>query len=225
MRLAILIPTLDEARSVESTLVNARHFADDVIVVDGGSTDGTRELAGQHADVVVSAPTGRGAQIERGVREARERGADVALILHADSQLASGSRDALEAALEAGHVGGGFEVHFDSPKRRFRWGERFVNWRSRALGVPLGDQAQFATMTAIDAVGGFPQSPILEDLQFIRALRRAGKLAVLRPPVTTSVRRLERGTASQIVRNWSIWLLYFLGTSPERLAKLYRLKR
>lgn len=225
MRLAILIPTLDEARWLEPTLLDALEVADDVIVIDGGSSDSTRAVAAEHAHVVLQAGRGRGEQIFVGTREANRRGADVALVLHADTRLATGTRDAIEAALAAGHVGGAFEICFDSPRRRFRLGERFVNWRSRVLQVPLGDQAQFATLAAIDAAGGFPRSPILEDIQFIRRLRRVGSTALLRPPVITSTRRLERGTLGRILRNWSIWALYFLGASPERLVRLYRLER
>ncbi len=220
MRLCIVIPTLDEEASLERAIASARAHADHVIVADGGSTDGTLRLAADQGVEVVQAPPGRGTQIAAGVRAAT--GADAVLVLHADTVLPEGARAYVEEALGGGAAGGGFAVRFASQKARFRLGERIVNLRSRWLGVPLGDQAQFARADAIAAMGGYPELPILEDLAFIRKLRQVGRIAFIESPVETSARRLERRTTRTVATNWLIWALYFLGVSPQRLAALYR---
>ena len=222
MRLAIIIPTLNESTTLTDAIDHAQACGDVVVVSDGGSSDGSLDQARRSSCIVVEAPRGRGSQIAAGIEAARGSGASAVLILHADTRLPIGARDAVKGALDDGAVGGGFEVRFGSPLYRFRWGERFVNLRSRALRVPLGDQAQFARLDSIEEIGGFPALPILEDLKFIRGLRKVGPLAILKGPAVTSTRRLERGTMRTVLVNWSIWGLYLLGFSPERLARMYR---
>ncbi|MCP4203962.1 MAG: glycosyltransferase family 2 protein, partial [bacterium] len=163
---------------------------------------------------------GRGPQLNRG---AGASSADGFLFLHADTVLPSGAVQSVETALASGAVGGGFQVRFSSPRPIYKLGSRIVNLRTRWFRSPLGDQAQFATRAAFHEVGGYPDWPILEDLEFIRCLKRKGKIAILRPPVTTSARRFEeRGITRTIIFNWLIFALYFAGVSPERLARLYR---
>ncbi|MDH3746213.1 MAG: glycosyl transferase, partial [Acidobacteriota bacterium] len=126
-------------------------------------------------------------------------------------------------AIQSGAVGGGFLVVFDTDRWIRRLGARLVNLRTRWTRCPLGDQAQFVTRDAFEALGGFRSWPILEDLDFIRRLKRHGRTALIEKPVTTSARRFEkRGTLRTIATNWLIWLLYFLHVSPHRLACLYR---
>ncbi len=126
-------------------------------------------------------------------------------------------------AVSGGAVGGGFRVRYDDSRPLFRLSDRLIHLRTRLTGCPLGDQAQFVTRRAFDALGGFRDWPILEDLDFIRRLRRRGKTVILDAPVTTSARRvLEQGVARSVATNWLIWGLYFLGVSPYRLARLYR---
>jgi hypothetical protein len=140
--------------------------------------------------------------------------------------LPSAARQRVSTALQHGAAGGGFLIAFDSVRWRYRVGERFVNARTRLLRVPLGDQAQFASAAAFDAAGGFPEWPILEDVELMRRLRRVGPLSVLGPPVLTSVRRFERqGSLRTVATNWLIWSLFLSGVSADRLARLYRQAR
>ena len=119
--------------------------------------------------------------------------------------------------------GGGFTVAFEPSSSGLRLGERLVNLRTRGLQIPLGDQAQFCSASALRVIGGFPAWPILEDLELIRRLRRLGKLVILSPPVVTSARRFERrGLLRTVTTNWLIWSLFFLGMRPQKLASLYR---
>jgi rSAM/selenodomain-associated transferase 2 len=226
MRLAAVVPTLDEEVSLPLTLPRTRQAADLVVVADGGSVDRTVAIArGAGATVVVSAP-GRGRQLNAGARVALAAGAEILLFVHADTVLPEVARQQVEAALENGAVGGGFEVRFDDPRRIFALGARIVNLRTRLLRAPLGDQAQFVTRDAFLALDGFREWPILEDLDLMRRLRRRGPIAVVRPPALTAARRfVERGITRTIVTNWSIWALYLLGVDPERLARLYPRRR
>ncbi len=114
-------------------------------------------------------------------------------------------------------------MRFDSNRPIRRLGARLINLRTRWTRCPLGDQAQFVTRQAFEETGGFRDWPILEDLDFIRRLKRHGEIALIESPVTTSARRFEkRGTVRTVATNWLIWLLYFARVSPHRLARLYR---
>lgn len=218
-RLAVILPTLDEADGIPGAVANARREADEVVVSDGGSDDETARLAAEAGAIVVSAPPGRGSQLRRGVEETS---AEILLFLHADTSLPEGAGELVRRAVAAGARGGGFTMRWDSGGPLYRFGERWINLRTRWTRAPLGDQAQFATRRAYEAVGGFPDWPILEDLAFIRRLRRQGPLAVLEVPVTTSARRFRRlGIPATLAINWAIFLLYALGVSPHRLARLY----
>ncbi|HEX5760816.1 MAG TPA: glycosyl transferase, partial [Thermoanaerobaculia bacterium] len=116
-----------------------------------------------------------------------------------------------------------FRVRFDADRPALRLGARLINLRTRATGVPLGDQAQFVTAAAFRRLGGFREWPILEDLDFARRLKRLGPLALVERPVTTAARRfVERGVVATVATNWLIWGLFFAGISPHRLARLYR---
>jgi rSAM/selenodomain-associated transferase 2 len=217
--LSIVIPTLDEEAVIATALANAREHADEVLVSDGGSVDRTcaivRDLG---IEPIVGAP-GRGAQIRRAT--ARASG-EVILVQHADTLLPPIAGRNVRDAVAAGAVGGGFLVRFTGGPAAYRLGERFVNWRTRVGRMPLGDQAQFATREALDAVGGFPDWPILEDVDLIRRLRRLGPLAVIPDPVSTSARRFTtRGGPRTVALNWLLFSLYFAGVSPRRLARLY----
>jgi rSAM/selenodomain-associated transferase 2 len=219
-RIAVVVPTLDEAPSLDATLELAARQCGELIVADGGSTDRTIEVAERHGATIVRAPAGRGAQLNAGARAATR---PVLLFLHADTALPREAAAAVCQAVDAGAVGGGFRIRFDSPRFSLRLGERLVNLRTRALHVPLGDQAQFATRTAFAAVGGYREWPILEDLDFIRRLRRHGRIAIVALAVSTDARRFHRhGVARTVATNWLIWGLYFAGLSPQRLAQLYR---
>lgn len=201
-------------------VARARQEADEVIVADGGSADDTRDRAKQAGADVIDSPPGRGIQLNAGAERAR---GDVLLFLHADTDLPEGAGRAVLRAIDEGFVGGGFTVRFNATERLMPLGSRVVNLRTRITGCPLGDQAQFVRRDVFASMGGFPDWPILEDLDFARRLKRTGRTALLEGPVTTAARRfLEQGVTRTIATNWLIWLLYFIGVSPHRLARLYR---
>jgi rSAM/selenodomain-associated transferase 2 len=222
MRLAIVVPTLDEEASLPRTLPRVREATDLVVVADGGSRDRTVRIAREAGASVIESLPGRGRQLNAGARAALDAGAEVLLFVHADTLLPSGANEPIERAVAQGAVGGGFEIRFDDPRALFALGSRIVNLRTRLLRAPLGDQAQFVDGSAFRALDGFREWPILEDLDLMRRLRRRGPIAVLRPPAVTAARRfVERGVARTIAINWTIWMLYFLGADPVRLARLY----
>ncbi len=220
MRAAIVVPTLDEEEALARHLPAALLAADEVVVSDGGSRDGTVELARRLGARVVEGPACRGGQLNRG---AAACSADLLLFLHADTSLPPGGVDLARAAVAAGAVGGGFRVRFDVDRPAQRLGARLINLRTRLTRVPLGDQAQFATAEAFRALGGYRDWPILEDLDFARRLKRHGRVALVEQPVITAARRfVERGVVATVATNWLIWGLFVVGVSPHRLAGLYR---
>lgn len=218
--MAVLIPVLDEAANLRRLLPRLVAAADEVIVCDGGSADGSPEVARRLGARLVSAPPGRGVQLNRAAAAAS---ADVFLFLHADTRLPPDGIEAVRRAVAGGARAGGFLVRFDSRRLLYRMGARVMSLRTRLTRVPLGDQAQFVERRTFQAVGGFRDWPILEDLDLVRRLKRSTRIAVLPLRVTTSARRFERGgPARTVARNWLIWTLYFLRVSPQRLARLYR---
>jgi rSAM/selenodomain-associated transferase 2 len=219
MRLAIVVPALNEEDTLRRHLPAAIAAADEVVVVDGGSTDRTPELARELGARVVTGPPGRGGQLNQGAAAAT---ADILVFLHADTTLPPGGVAAIRQAVARGAAGGAFLVRFDSGGI-MRLGSRLVNLRTRLTRLPLGDQAQFATRETFDRLGGFQDWPILEDLDFALRLRRTGRLALLEEEVTTGARRFRsQGVLRTVATNWLIWLLFLLGVSPHRLTRLYR---
>lgn len=220
LRLAVVVPVLDEAAAIDATLPPLLQLADELVIADGGSRDGTVERAQALGAKVVIGSAGRGRQLNAG---AAQTVADILLFVHADSRLPSGAGEAVRAAIAGGAIGGGFCLRFVPPSPLYDFGARVVCLRSRLFRLPLGDQAQFVRRDQFEALGGFRDWPILEDLDFIRRLKRRGRLAILPGPVLTSARRFERrGPLRTVATNWLIWALFLLGASPEKLARLYR---
>ncbi len=217
---AILIPALDEEANLARLLPAVLPIADQVVVSDGGSRDGTIEVAESFGVPVVHGAPGRGGQLNRA---AAASDTDVLLFLHADTLLPDDAVERVRRAIAGGAVGGGFLAHFASPRPIMELGSRLVDLRTRLLRTPLGDQAQFITRDAFLALGGFRDWPILEDLDLMRRLKRIGRIEIVPEPVRTSARRYERGGIVRTVTiNWLLWALYFLGVSPRRLGRLYR---
>lgn len=219
MRLTIVIPTLDEEYELAVSLPRALEIADEVVVSDGESADGTVALARAYGVPVVIGPPGRGAQLNRG---AGASNGELLLFLHADTRLPLGAADAIRRAVAGHAVGGGFLVRFEPDAGLLRHAHRLTTWRTHLTGWPLGDQAQFVTRQAFAALGGFRDWPILEDLDMIRRLRRIGRTVILDEPVTTSARRFQsQGVIRTSALNYLILLLYFAGVPPLKLARLY----
>lgn len=220
LAVAVVIPALDEETSLSRHLPAVVAAADEVVVADGGSRDGTLAVALAAGAAVVSGPAGRGVQLNQGAAATRS---PILLFLHADTTLPTGAIEMVRAAIAAGAVGGGFFARFDLERPIQRVGGWLINRRTLITGVPLGDQAQFTSRAVFERLGGFRPWPILEDLDFGRRLKRHGRVAVLRAPVTTAARRfVAGGVARTIAVNWLIWGLFFAGVAPERLARLYR---
>ncbi|MFM7144528.1 MAG: TIGR04283 family arsenosugar biosynthesis glycosyltransferase [Alphaproteobacteria bacterium] len=221
--ISVVVPALDKALGIADCLASARDpDVVEIIVVDGGSRDATREIASRLASVVTS-PAGRAAQMNAGA--ARATG-EVLLFLHADTRLPPGFGKAVRRAVEGGAVGGRFDLRVEGSHPCLGLLSAAINARSRWSGISTGDQALFATREAFRAVGGFESIPLMEDVRFTAALRRLGPVAALRERVSTSGRRWERhGFARTVLLMWRLRLLHAWGVSPERLAARYRAVR
>jgi rSAM/selenodomain-associated transferase 2 len=221
VRIAVVIPTLEEEDRIAHAIESARAPGVEIIVADGGSRDATRARAAAAGARVLEAAPGRAAQLAAGARATE---ADAILFLHADTRLAPGWADAVRAALaDPGAAGGAFAFRFAESGLRLRLLEWGVRVRLALGGLPYGDQALFARRSALEAIGGVPAAPIMEDLDLVRALRRRGRLALLPLPATTSARRhLERGVLRTALRNLLALLGWSLGLDRARLAAWYR---
>jgi rSAM/selenodomain-associated transferase 2 len=223
VRLSIVVPTLDEAAGIEAHLAALRPLRErgaEVIVVDGGSRDGTAERARPLAEHVVTAPRGRAAQMNAGAEVAT---GDVLLFLHADTRLPPDADRLIADALATdARVWGRFDVRIEGRHPLLRVVARTMNRRSRTTGIATGDQAIFVTREAFRAVGGYADLPLMEDLVLSRALRRRSRPACLSARVTTSGRRWERrGVLRTVLSMWRLRLAFFLGADPRRLAAAY----
>ena len=217
--LSVVIPALDEAATIAAAVADARRHADEVIVVDGGSVDGTAALAAGAGAAVAGAPRGRAAQMNAGARRAR---GDVLLFLHADCRLPAGAARAVSGALREGARWGRFDVRLDSPRRSLVVVGGAMNLRSRLTGIATGDQAIFVERALFEAVGGWPPIPLMEDVELTARLRRVARPACLRERVLVSARRWEaRGVARTVIEMWAWRAAYALGVSPDTLHRLY----
>ncbi len=220
LSLSAVIPAINEERSLPQTLPRLLNEADEVLVVDGGSRDSTRSLAEDLGARVVSAPLGRGVQLQRGAEKAR--GA-ILWFVHADTLAPAGAGEKIRAAIEAGYRAGAFAIRFDGPGWRYQLGSMLATARSRMGGLALGDQAIFVTRALFFQIGGFPPWPLFEDVALWRKLRGRTRVILLEPPVTTSARRFEKlGPIRAVFTNWFLLFLFQCGVSPHRLANWYR---
>lgn len=221
MRLSIIIPTLNEAAHVEETIRSARQRRDcEIIVVDGGSQDGTVGLCSE-ADIVLTTAQGRAAQQNAGAEAAT---GDVLLFLHADCRIEPGCLDAALAVCEQPNcVGGCFHQIIDAPGFRFRaleWGNAL---RVKCFRMAYGDQAIFIKAEIFHRLGGFPPLALMEDFFLMKQLRRQGKFVLLDEQIHVSARRWQqRGVLRQTLTNWTLATLAQLGVSPDRLVAYYR---
>ncbi len=221
VKLAVVIPALEEEDRIGRSVASARAPEVEVLVVDGGSRDATVERAREAGARVVVGPRGRARQLEAGRQAAA--GAEAVLFLHADSQLSAGWERVVRATLaDPGVAGGAFRLRFDERGARMRFLEWGARLRVSLAKLPYGDQAIFARASALAAIGGVPQAPIMEDLDLVRALRAQGRLAMLPIPVVTSARRYRaRGPLRNWLRNTAALLGWRLGVDRERIAAWY----
>lgn len=220
--LCIVVPVLDEADVLAprlSKLQPLRRQGVRLVVVDGGSSDATSDIARAHADIVFHAPRGRAAQMNAGAAACR---AEVLLFLHADTELPQGAGALVLDAVARGRRWGRFDVEICTRHPLLRVVAKLMNLRSRLTGIATGDQAMFVRQDLFEAVGGFPEIPLMEDIAISRALKRRSRPACLRAKVVTSARRWQQnGIWRTIFLMWRLRAAYFFGADPARLATRY----
>lgn len=219
--LSVIIPTYNERHSINRTLdaVAALRGAVEVIVVDGGSVDGTPEVVRQRGVEMITGHRGRGAQMHAGAGAAQ---GEALWFLHADTHPAPDAAECIIEALQDRQVvGGNFAVRFDGRGRA----SRFLTWlypQLRKLGLCYGDSAIFVRREAYHAIGGFRPHPIFEDLDLVRRLRKRGRVVHLPALVVTSSRRFENRSFAFTFGRWAgLQALYWLGIHPRTLGRLY----
>lgn len=217
--LSLIVPALDAADDLRG-LLPTLHEADEIIVVDGGSTDGSVATAAAAGVRVVVSPKGRGLQLAAGADAAK---GDWLLFLHADTRLAPGWREAVAAHLAQSPTRAGyFRFRLDDAAWQARLIERGVALRVRLLGLPYGDQGLLISRAFYDQIGGYAPLPLMEDVDLVRRIGRR-RLAVLPVAAVTSARRWQaNGWFRRSARNLLCLALYRLGVSPETVARIYR---
>jgi rSAM/selenodomain-associated transferase 2 len=224
MSISVIIPTLNEADCLVQTLRCVRaEQPREIIVVDGGSTDATREAA-RAADLVLFAPRGRAAQMNYGAAHAS---GDVLLFLHADCSLEAGALAAAQTCLHRRGVAAGcFRMTVTADGLAYRLVDACATARVRLTGLIYGDQGLYVERRRFERIGGFPPLRLMEDVFFSKMLRREGRMVVAPHRIFVSPRRWQRqGMVRQTLRNWTLTALAAAGVHPDRLAAFYPMVR
>jgi len=216
------MPVLNEETVLNETL-SSLHLTDreELIVIDGGSSDNTVSIAQKFTDRVYITKRGRGHQMNFGAGKAD---GDILLFLHADCILPTEAFGIIRKALKDKRISAGaFDLSIDHSKLLFRIIEFGANLRSRITSVPYGDQGLFITREFFEQLGGFPDIPLMEDIEISRKLKKMGRISFVRPPIKTSPRRwLKEGPVFTTLRDWTIAVSFrFFKVPPDRLIKYY----
>jgi rSAM/selenodomain-associated transferase 2 len=221
LQTTIIIPVLNEAGHLAARLQALQGLRGQcqLVLVDGGSDDGSALIAERKVDKLVSSPKGRAKQMNAGAAVAD--GA-ILLFLHADTCLPDSALDDMTRAVAEGHHWGRFNVSFDVQEPIFKMIAFMMNHRSRLTGIATGDQGLFVTKQAFQAIGGFPDIALMEDIAISKQLNKLGKPACLKAKVVTSARRWQQhGVIRTILLMWYLRLAYFFGADPDDLARIY----
>jgi rSAM/selenodomain-associated transferase 2 len=216
---SVIIPAWNEESCLGETLRLLRsHRPEQIIVVDGGSADATRQIAAA-ADLVLHSPRGRALQMNLGAAHAR---GDVLVFLHADCSLEPGALEEARHCLRPGVAAGCFTMTVQARGLLYRSIDACATARVRLTGLVYGDQGLFLRRDLFERLGGFPRLRLMEDLFFSRELRRRGRIVVAARRIFVSPRRWQRaGLVRQTLRNWTLTALAAAGISPDRLAAFY----
>ncbi len=222
--LSIIVPMLNELEELPSLLAHLlpwQRRGCEVLLVDGSSDDGSAALAEFAGFTVLTSPPGRARQMNAGAQAAH---GDMLLFLHADTRLPEGADVLVSEALADGRCEWGrFDVRIEGKPWLLRVVAFFMNQRSRLTGIATGDQAIFVRRSTFEAAGGFPDQPLMEDIELSRRLKRHSPLACITARAVTSGRRWEaRGIWRTILLMWRLRLAYWRGVAPEQLARVYR---
>lgn len=219
---SIIIPVLNEAVGIVSQLEALQSLRDagaNVVLVDGGSSDNTKELARPLVDRLIDSPRGRAAQMNTGARTST---GEVLLFLHADTNLPPSADQHIREAFASGALWGRFDIRIDATHPLLRIVERMMNWRSRVTGIATGDQAIFVRRDIFEQTGGYPELPLMEDIALSARLKKIAPPACLRACVVTSGRRWkEHGVVRTILLMWRLRAEFYFGADPARLAARY----
>jgi rSAM/selenodomain-associated transferase 2 len=221
MKISVIIPTLNEESCVAETLQSLRRQnPQEIIVVDGGSTDATQKIAASYANRVLEGPRGRAFQMNLGAAAAT---GDILLFLHADCSLeAKALTEASRCLKRRGVAAGCFTMAVQASGLLYRSIDFCASARVQLTGLVYGDQGLFLKRELFTALGGFPRIPLMEDVYFSKKLRHQGRIVVVKPRILVSPRRWQReGIVRQTLRNWSLLAESALGVSTQRLASYY----
>jgi len=222
-KLSIIIPVLNEAKNLRNTLKNI-HLSDseELIVVDGGSTDATTAIAREFTDNVFTTKSGRAMVMNFGAERAQ---GDILLFLHADCILPDNAFTLIREVLGNDNIAAGaFHLGIDDERTRFRIIETVANLRAGLTSYMYGDQGMFLRKETFKSIGGFADIPLMEDIEISMRLKKIGKIVFIKHPIKASSRRwIEEGLVYTTLRDWVNAFLYtFLKVSPGKLIKYYR---
>jgi len=220
-RVAVIVPVMNEADRLPCLLRSSRTLGEDeIIFVDGGSTDETQILLENAGVQWVRSERGRATQMNVGAFKSKS---EIILFLHSDTGLSSSHiGDVKNLMRDLSIVGGRFDVQLSGRHPAFRVIEFFINWRSRLTKISTGDQAMFVRRDVFEKLGGFPDQPLMEDVEFSRRLKKEGRIACSHQKVMTSSRRWEKhGIARTVLLMWWLRFRYWLGADPEALKCHY----
>lgn len=223
-KIAVIVPVLNEQHAAEALILRLKAVeaaVQELVVVDGGSSDATANILAQAGFRIIHAEAGRGHALNVGAQATM---AEILVFLHADTDLPEGWQHSVRQALsDRNAVWGRFDVRISGASLLLPIVASMMNIRSRLTGIATGDQVIFMSREAYELAGGFPEQLLMEDIEMSRRLKKLSWPACLGSKVTTSGRRWdERGPIRTIFLMWSLRFLYWLGLSPERARRLYK---